>query len=368
MRVCLLGTGGFIGSHLVEWLLRNSDAELVGTDIDHGKIRHLLGEPRFSFYSSDIRNDRQLTAYITESADVVVDLVAIANPALYTRDPAQILELDFLENVKVAQLCAETHTRLVQFSTCEVYGKTWLSLVPDGLLTAEQRAAADVTMREDDTPFITGPVHKTRWMYSASKQLLERAIHAYGLTDGLNYTIVRPFNIVGPRFDYLPSEGDDEQAPRMFAQFMDALLTGTQISLVDGGRAQRSFVYIDDAVECIGPIVLDTSGVTSRQAINVGNPANETSIEALALLMRERYVDRYWDGRTPLSSIVDVSHERLFGAGYEDSDRRVPDISKARALLGWEPRWNLSDLVDATMESFVTAYRGPMPSRAAAAG
>ena len=287
---------------------------------------------------------------------MVVNLVAIANPALYTRDPAHVFEVNFLSNLQVARDCMETATRLVQFSTSEVYGPTWLSLVPDGLLDQRTIETADVTMHEDETSLITGPIHKTRWIYSASKQLLERAIHAYGVSSGLDYTIIRPFNFVGPRFDTLPSERGDN-SPRMFAQFMYALLHGTRISLVDGGHARRTFTYIDDAVECIGRIVLDTSGVTSREVFNVGNPANEATVEEFAQLMRDIYAEQHWDGSSPLSEMQSVSHEEFFGAGYEDIDRRIPDISKARALLDWEPAWGLHDLVAATMDAFVGDFR-----------
>lgn len=364
MRACLLGCGGFIGSHMVEWLLRNTDAEVVGTDIDHTKIGHLLGQGRFTYYDSDIRHDSHLTRHLVETSDVVVDLVAIANPAIYTRDPVHVFELDFLENLKVARLCAEQRTRLIQFSTCEVYGKTWLSLVPPGLIDPELAARADVTMREEDTPLITGPVHKTRWIYSASKHLLERAIHAYGLSEGLEYTIIRPFNFIGPRFDYLPSATGGENPPRMFALFMDALLRGTSMSLVDGGHARRCFLYIDDAMECIGRILMDTRGVTSQQIFNVGNPRNEASVAEVAQLMYDIYRERYWDGTAPLPAVTSVSHEAFFGIGYEDSDRRIPDIEKARRLLDWEPRWGLRELLAATMEAFVTEDR----RRLAAAG
>ena len=298
---------------------------------------------------------------------MVVDLVAIATPALYMRDPLHVLELDFLENLRVAEMCADAGTRLIQFSTCEVYGKTWLSLVPEGVLTPEQREQCDVTMSEDETALITGPVSSPRWIYSASKHLLERAIHAYGISRGLDYTIVRPFNVLGPRFDDLPSvRGDD--SPRMFAQFMEALLTGGPMRLVDGGSARRAFIYADDAAELLGRIVTDTRGVTSGEIINVGNPENEVSVAEFAHRMRDAYARRYWDGESTLSSIVTVPAEEFFGKGYEDTDRRVPDISKARRLLGWEPEWDLDGIIAATVDAYVEDYRAVRREEIATAG
>ena len=356
MRICLFGSGGFIGSHLAEWLIENSDAEVVGTDIEHAKISHLLGETRFTYYDSDLRHDRDLASRLIETSDVVVHLVALANPVLYTRDPARIFELDFMENLRVVQECAQRGTRLIQFSTCEVYGPTWLSTVPEDLIPPEERASADVTLREDDSPLIAGPINKTRWIYAASNHLLERVIHAYGLSQGLDYAVLRPFNFIGPRFDELPSERGDD-SPRMFAQFMDALLHGTQISLVDEGAALRTYVYIDDAMEAVGRIVLDQSGATAQQIFNIGNPANEISVKGFAGMMLDIFVERHWDRHSPLPKIVNVSHEEFFGEGYEDCDRRIPDVTKARTLLGWEPRWSLRDLIAATMDDYVASYQ-----------
>lgn len=365
MRICLLGCAGFIGSHLVEWLLENSDAELTGTDIDDQKVQHVLGHPRFTYLNSDIRRDNGVTDRLIAESDVVVDLVAVASPTMYVRNPLEVFELDFMENIKVIEKCSAMGKRLIQFSTCEIYGRTWLSLVPPGLMSAEDRVRADVTMRESETNMIVGPIEKSRWIYSVSKQLLERVIHAHGQDRGLDYAAIRPFNFVGPRIDFLPSERNNDDSPRVIAHFMNALLYGTDMKLVDGGQALRCYTYIDDAVECIGRITLDTTGVTSRQAFNIGNPNNECSVEELAHTMLRIYKERFWDGESVLPRIVSVPGEEFYGAGYEDCDRRVPDISKARELVGWEPKWGLEELLVETMGAFVAQFNA---RQAAASG
>ncbi len=356
MQVVLLGGGGFIGSHLAEWLLRRGRHEVIATDINHEKVRHLLDHNRFTYFDSDIHTDTALTRQLLESADVVVNLVAVATPKTYTLNPMHVFELDFLDNLRVAQQCTDMNKRLIQFSTCEIYGPTWLSLVPQDLRTPDFMARADITQSEETTAMITGPIHETRWIYATSKHLLERVIHAMGFQQGLDYSIIRPFNFVGPRFDFLPSDKKDE-SPRMFAQFMDALLRSGRISLVDGGLAQRCYTYIDDAVEAIGRVIEDTSGVTSRQAFNIGNPRNEASVAEFADLMIEIYKERYWDGVAGLPEVVSVPGKEFFGPGYADCDRRIPDISKARELLGWEPSWDLRGLIGETMDSFVREFR-----------
>ena len=207
---------------------------------------------------------------------------------------------------------------------------------------------------ENSSVFILGPVEKHRWIYACAKQLLERVIHAYGLEHGFNYTIIRPFNFIGPKIDYLLNETDG--IPRVFSFFMEALISGTAMKLVDGGHQRRCYTYIDDAVDGIYRIVENRGGVCDREIFNIGTPVNEVSIRQLAELMKEIYIEKFWDGRSSLPAIMDVAAEQFYGKGYEDSDRRIPDISKARTLLGWEPRWAMRDLLENTMRYYITDY------------
>jgi UDP-apiose/xylose synthase len=211
------------------------------------------------------------------------------------------------------------------------------------------------TFHEDTSDFILGPVTKHRWIYSCAKQLLERVLHAYGLAGSLDYSIIRPFNFLGPKIDYLPSE--TEGIPRVFSYFMEALLRGTEMKLVNGGTSRRCYTYIDDAIDCIYRIVENPGSVCSRQIFNVGTDRNEVTIRELAEVMREIYVEKFGQPEMPLSRIVEVSGEEFYGEGYEDSDRRIPDNAKARRLLGWEARYGLREMLEPTMAYYVTEYR-----------
>ena len=144
--------------------------------------------------------------------------------------------------------------------------------------------------------------------------------------------------------------------PRVFSFFMDALLTGGQMKLVDGGAQRRCYTYIDDAIECVYRIVENPGGVCDRQIFNIGSPYNEVSIRFLAEAMREIYAEKFGRPGAPLAQIVSVPAEEFYGKGYEDSDRRIPDIAKARALLGWEPRWGIREMLEATMSYYVNEY------------
>lgn len=329
MEILVLGAAGFIGSNLVEHLIREGVHEVVGVDISSEKLAGISG-PGFQFIELDVTKNGDAIGELVGDADVVVDLVAYANPSLYISTPLDVIRLNFVVNLETIEHCVQHGKRLFQYSTSEVYGK------PSG-----------PTYREDESDLIVGPISKHRWVYSASKQLLERVIHAYGLSGDLEYTVVRPFNFIGPRFDYLVPAGA-MGGPRAFSHFMSALLTGGPIRLVDGGEQRRSFTHIDDANDAFS-VLLDSPGAIN-EAFNIGNPANDVSIrEAVALMMR---LYEEFTGITPRNEIVDISGEAFYGEGYEDSNRVVPDISKLETL-GWRPRYNLEQTFGATMASYL---------------
>src|SRR4028119_2193524 len=227
MNVLLLGAGGFIGANLTERLIKDGIHQITALDIESEKLEGSQGHRNFSYIDHDIRQGGDALEKLVESHDVVVDLVALANPALYVTNPVDVFELNFTENLKIVDLCQKHGKRIVQFSTCEVYGKTVASVL------GKDPAEMPFPFQEDTTPLIMGPVENHRWIYACAKQLLERVLHAYGIEKGMNYTIIRPFNFIGPRIDYLPSEREGN--PRVFSHFMNALLYGTPMKLVDGG-------------------------------------------------------------------------------------------------------------------------------------
>jgi UDP-apiose/xylose synthase len=351
-KILSLGAGGFIGAHLTQRLLE-AGHDVTAVDIHSDKIADLLGHPRLAFIERSIADRGFDLAGMIEGADVVVDLVAHANPGIYVRQPLDVFRLNFQENLRIAETCVEKGRRLIQFSSCEVYGKTPVAVLHGELPDPENPSYA--TFSEDSTDMIMGPVGRHRWIYACAKQLLERVLHAYGLEGRLNYTIIRPFNFIGPKIDYLPGETDG--VPRVFSYFMEALLEGTPMRLVDGGNQRRCYTFIRDAVECVSRIVENPGGACDRQIFNIGSPENEVSIRELAVLMRELYARHFAPAGAKLPEIVDVSAESFYGAGYEDSDRRIPDIQKARKLLGWNPGTSLVEMLMPTMDYYVRARR-----------
>jgi len=355
LNILCLGAGGFIGSHLSKRLLADGHS-LVGLDTHSDKVQDVLDDERMTFYERDIREREVDLDRLVRESDLVIDLIAYANPGIYVERPLDVFRLNFTENMRIAEACVRQGRRLVQFSSCEVYGKTPAAVLRGALPDPDNPAYA--TFSEETSEFILGPLDKHRWIYACAKQLLERVLHAYGLEGKLRYTIIRPFNFIGPKIDYLP--GEEPGIPRVFSFFMGALLRGTLLPLVDGGSHRRCYCYIDDAVDCVSRIVANPGGVCDRQVFNVGAPANETSIRDLAELMRRIYAEKFAGPDDRLPGTEDVPAERFYGRGYDDSDRRIPDISKARALLGWEPVTGLRDMLEKTMATYVNG-RGRRP-------
>ena len=351
--VCVLGAGGFIGSHLVEGLLREG-RRVVGVDQESPKVEHLLGKPGFDFRLFDLRDEARLRRAV-EDADAVVNLASLCNPALYSPRGLEVVESNFLRALPVVRACRERGRHLVQFSTCEVYGRTLASYAPEG--SAFRADPANWVLSEERTPLVLGPVERTRWSYAAAKQLLERVLVAEGREHGLRWTVVRPFNFLGTRMDYLPGiEG--EGTPRVLACFLAALLRGAPLTLVDGGRARRCFTAVEDAVDATIRI-LDRPEAAGGRVFNVGNPGNEVTIAGLA----DRMI-RAWEAATGerwAHGTRSVPAEEFYGEGYEDSDRRVPDVERARTLPGWEPLRPLDEVLRFVVGETVRVHGARLP-------
>ncbi|MDZ7736228.1 MAG: NAD-dependent epimerase/dehydratase family protein [Gammaproteobacteria bacterium] len=255
------GPGGLSVPILPYRLSSENRYELTLLDISDAKLRLRFQNKPFTFRKCDISKDRDLVEEIVASHDVVFDLAAYVHPGSFIADPLEVVKLNFFDTLKIIEACARHECRLIHFSTCEVYGKTGGSAEP---------------FAEDASDCIVGPIANHRWIYSSAKQLLDRIIHAHGLAGDLEYTIVRPFNFVGPLMDFL-MDSPDMGNPRVFAHFMSALIYGRALQLVDGGHSMRCFTDIEDGTRALQKI-LEHPEETRNQIINIGNPENETTI------------------------------------------------------------------------------------------
>jgi nucleoside-diphosphate-sugar epimerase len=279
----------------------------------------LLSNKRFHFFSGDIIKEKEWVTEHIKKCDVVLPLVAIATPAAYVQNPLSVFELDFEANLAVIRQCVEFKKRIIFPSTSEVYGM-----------------CPDIEFDEEESNLVTGPIHKERWIYSTSKQLLDRVIYAYGKHQELSYTLFRPFNWYGPKLDNIfnPKPGGS----RVLTQFIGNILRGEDIMLVDGGSQQRCFTYIDDGIGALVKMIENKNNVAHQQIFNVGNPFENISIRVLAesLIALIKNYTQYADAANQ-TKLIDVDAAQYYGAGYQDVQLRVPAIRKAEQYLNWKP-------------------------------
>jgi nucleoside-diphosphate-sugar epimerase len=335
LKIMILGANGFIGSALTNAILRTRPWEVYGMDLADNKLGDLPKTDRFHFVEGDITINKEWVEYHVKKCDAIVPLVAIANPAQYVTHPLRVFELDFEANLAVVRQCVKYGKRLIFPSTSEIYGMS-----PDAVLD------------EETSPLVYGPINKQRWIYAASKQMLDRVIYAYGVRDNLDYTLFRPFNFIGPNLDNV--EEPKEGSSRVFTQFLSNVLYRRPIKLVDGGAQKRSFTFIDDAIECLLTILENQDGRASRRIFNIGNPNNCVSIRELAqrtiAIAQEFPVLRE---AAKATEIVEVSAGDYYGKYYQDIQVRVPAIEAARRDLGWTPTTDLDTAIRRTIEYYV---------------
>lgn len=333
-RVLILGVNGFIGNHLSERLLRDGRYEVHGMDIGSDAIERLKADPHFHFVEGDIGIHSEWLEYHVKKCDVVLPLVAIATPIEYTRNPLRVFELDFEENLRIVRYCVKYGKRVVFPSTSEVYGM-----------------CQDPDFDEDRSNLVVGPINKQRWIYSVSKQLLDRVIWAYG-QQGLRFTLFRPFNWMGPRLDRLDSARIGSS--RAITQLILHLVEGTPIRLVDGGAQKRCFTDVDDGIEALARIIDNRDGRCDGQIVNIGNPDNEASIRQLGEeLLRQFEAHPLRAQFPPFAGFREVESRSFYGDGYQDVAHRKPSIDNARRLLDWQPTIELRETIGKTLDFFL---------------
>ena len=334
-RVLILGVNGFIGYHLSKRLLDDGGYEVYGLDISTDAIAPFISNPDFHFVEGDIAIHAEWIEYHVKKCDVILPLVAIATPIEYTRNPLRVFELDFEENLRIIRHCVKYNKRVIFPSTSEVYGM-----------------CDDDYFDEETSRLIVGPINKPRWIYSASKQLLDRVIWAYGMRGELDFTLFRPFNWMGPRLDSLDSARIGSS--RAITQLILNLVEGTPIKLIDGGEQKRCFTDIDEGADALFRIVENKGNKCHKQIINVGNPDNEASIKQMAEVLLERFEKHPLRKHFPaFAGFKVVDNLAFYGEGYQDVSHRRPSIENAKRLLDWTPSIPMEKTIENTLDFFL---------------
>jgi UDP-glucose 4-epimerase len=317
MRVFITGGAGFVGSHLSEALLDRGDEVFVLDNLSTGSIvniQHLKSHPKFHYTIDSVTNE-PLLAEMVDCCDTVVHLAAAVGVKLIVEAPVHTIETNVHGTEVVLKHASKKKKLVLIASTSEVYGKS-----------------VEVPFTED-ADLVLGPTGKHRWAYACSKMLDEFLALAYWKERKLPVVIVRLFNTVGPR--------QTGQYGMVIPSFVRQALAGEAITVFGDGTQTRSFTYVGDVVRAMVALINEPAAV--GQVFNIGN-GTEISINELAAKVKAL------TGSS--SAIVRVPYDQAYEAGFEDMPRRVPDISKIKGLIGYEPTVELDEILARVVEHF----------------
>jgi UDP-glucose 4-epimerase len=310
MRALLTGGAGFVGSHLAEALLDRGHSVEIIDDLSTGSmdnIEHLKPRAGFRYVIDSIMNE-PVAAEMIDRADVVFHLAAAVGVKLIVEAPVRTIETNVHGTEIVLTHASKKNRLVVIFSTSEVYGKN------------------DAVPFREDADLVMGPTVKHRWAYACSKALDEFLALAYWKERRLPVIVVRLFNTVGPR--------QTGRYGMVIPSFVAQAIAGTPITVFGDGRQTRSFTYVGDVVN--GLIALAGEPRAVGEVFNIGNP-EEISIAELAGRVKALTGSR--------SPIVRVPYDEAYEAGFEDMPRRVPDLAKIEALVGYRPTVGLDEIL-----------------------
>lgn len=310
MRALLTGGAGFVGSHLADVLLDEGHTVEVLDDLSTGSltnIAHLMDRPGFTYTIDTVMNE-PLVGELADRSDIIFHLAAAVGVKLIVEDPVGTIETNVHGTEVVLKQARRGGQRVVIFSTSEVYGKS--TAVPFS----------------EDADLVMGPTTKHRWAYACSKAMDEFLALAYFKEYQLPVVIVRLFNTVGPR--------QTGRYGMVIPTFVTQALAGEPITVFGDGQQSRAFTYVGDVVS--GLVKLATSPATTGEVFNIGNH-EEISMMALAQKVK---------AMTGSSSpIVLVPYDEAYEAGFEDMPRRVPDLRKIHAAVGYSPTVGLDEIL-----------------------
>jgi UDP-glucose 4-epimerase len=307
----ITGGAGFIGSHLAEHLLAQGEEVIVWDNLSTGRMQNLrrcLGRPGFQYIIGDFTEDPHFERVVSR-VDVVYHLAAAVGVQLIVNDPVRTIETNIVGSEVALRCAAKFGRRIFLASTSEVYGK-----------------GVRVPFSEDDD-VLYGPTTKRRWNYAISKAVDEFLLLAYHESHALPGVVARLFNTVGPR--QVPFYG------MVIPRFIEQARSGAELTVYGDGSQSRCFGHVLDVVPAIHKLAHSDDAV--GHVVNIGSDQEVTILQ-----LAERVRDRLGSS----SEIRFVPYDIAYRPGFEDMQRRVPDLSKAKRLIGYEPTRTLDDVID----------------------
>jgi len=310
MKALITGGAGFIGSHLGELLLRGGNQVIALDDMSTGRrenVAQLSAHAKFSFVEGSVL-DASLVSELVAQVDVVFHLAAAVGVKLIMEKPVLSIETNVLGTHSILQAATKFHRKVLLASTSEVYGK-----------------GTAVPFNENDDRLI-GPTTKSRWNYATTKALDEFWGLAYHAEHDLPVVICRFFNTVGPR--------QRGRYGMVIPRFVQQALANEPLTVFGDGTQTRAFCDVSDVVQAV--VKLADTPQAIGDVFNIGNP-EEIAIAELAARVIELSGSK--------SSVAMIPYEQVYGAGFQDMQRRVPDIQKIKRVIGWQPTIPLDDIL-----------------------
>lgn len=311
MRALITGGAGFIGSHLADLLLENGHSVIALDNLSTGRhenVQHLLDRTDFEFVLGSILNADLVDDCVSRS-DVVFHLAAAVGVELIVEKPLESLATNIRGSEIVFEKAHKHGAKILVTSTSEIYGKN----------------TSDRLGEEDDR--ILGSPLKSRWSYSEAKAIEEILAYTYYKQKGLHSVIVRLFNTVGPR--------QTGHYGMVIPRFVSQAVRGEAVTVYGDGSQTRCFCYVGDVVRALLALVEHPEAV--GRVFNIGGQG-EVSMESLA----QRIIERAGSD----SKLRYVPYSEAYEEGFEDMQRRVPDTTRARELIGFEPTAGLDEIID----------------------
>ena len=310
MRILVTGGAGFIGSHLCERLIHEGHTVIAVDDFSTGRpsnLQNLSGKHTFSLIEGSILDSHFLIPLI-DSSDYVFHLAAAVGVFNIVKNPLASLLVNIRGTENVLEAASKRRIPVFLTSSSEVYGKNISN-----------------SLKESDDRILGSPI-TLRWSYSEAKAIDESLAYAYFIEKQLETRIVRFFNTVGPR--QLGAYG------MVVPRFIESALGNKPITIYGDGNQTRCFAHVYDVIDAV--ISVAFSGNTVGKVVNIGNNF-EISINNLA--------SKIIAETDSMSTIVHIPYEKAYGSGFEDMERRVPDISLISQLVGWKPQRDLSTII-----------------------
>lgn len=314
MRVFITGGAGFIGSHLCDLMLAKGNDITILDDFSSGSNRNISHISKLiKCYNGDIR-DRALVDTLVKNSDLIFHMAAALGVAHILKNPIESISTNLLGSIEILNAAINYDKRIFIASTSEIYGKN------------PQQPLNEASDR------VVGSPQRLRWTYSDAKALEESIGHALYLSKSLRLTTVRFFNTVGPRQNY--------KLGMVLPNFIKSALENKPINIYGSGKQSRVFCHVKDATEAL--YMLSNNEKTIGKVYNIGGIQEITVLDLAGLVIKMTNSN---------SNIKFIDYNDVYHTGFEEIDRRVPDISKIKFDTNWCPKFNLNEIIEDIISS-----------------